>query len=395
MRVHIAKSLARRPSNIALRCPVRHTSTESSHSKRTNIFGKSIKDIAQLTSSMGAPSFRSKQIYEWMYTKGATIFQDMVNLPKELKVQLEATHAIDYGRVLENQLSTDGTRKLLIQFDNDPRASVETVYIPSPHRGTLCVSSQVGCSLSCRFCHTGTQRLYRNLSPAEIVGQYMVAAWIAGDLPLKENQTRNVSNIVFMGQGEPLYNFRNVSAAVALLTDPRGIGMAPWRITISTSGVAPLIPRIASELRVGLAISLHSADNDLRSELMPINKTYPLSELMSSCAEFVRLASPKNRRITFEYVMLSGVNDSELDARRLARLIKGMPAHVNLIPFNPWPGSSYRSSSPERVDDFSRMVQSLGVYASIRQPRGDDILAACGQLKSSHESDGTVSPAAV
>ncbi|KAJ2269348.1 hypothetical protein GGH14_005491 [Coemansia sp. RSA 370] len=370
-----------------MRYCVRHSSTESEKRQQNNLFGKSYKDIVQIIDSMGVSSFRSKQLYEWMYTKGTTMFQDMGNIPKDLKQRLEEKYVIDYGRVLDNQLSEDETRKMLIQFDNDPRASVETVFIPTTYRGTLCVSSQVGCSLSCTFCHTGTQKLYRNLTPAEIAGQYMVAAWIAGDYPQKENQVRKVSNIVFMGQGEPLYNFRNVSAAIELLTDPKGIGLAPWRITISTSGVAPLIPRIASELRVGLAVSLHSADNDLRSEIMPINKTYPLPMLMQSCAEFVKLASPKNRRITFEYVMLDGVNDSDLDAKRLARLIKGLPAHVNLIPFNPWPGSAYKSSSPERVEEFCKTVESLGIYASVRQPRGDDILAACGQLKSDYDNN--------
>ncbi|KAJ2852842.1 hypothetical protein J3B02_003407, partial [Coemansia erecta] len=209
---------------------------------------------------MHIPVYRSKQIHEWIYKKGVTVFQDMKNLPRSVQQELDQRFRIDYGRVSNSQLSTDGTRKMLIQFNEDPKAHVETVFIPEESRGTLCISSQIGCSLACRFCHTGTQALYRNLSAAEIAGQYMIAAWIAKDFPHSKNHQPRVSNIVFMGQGEPLYNFRSVSSAVGILTDPSAIGMAPWRITISTSGVAPLIPKIASELRVGLAISLHSAD---------------------------------------------------------------------------------------------------------------------------------------
>ncbi|KAJ1942104.1 hypothetical protein FBU59_003298 [Linderina macrospora] len=310
----------------------------------------------------------------------------MTVIPKTLMQDLDGKFKIDYGSVLQNQLSVDGTRKLLVGAKNDPKAVYETVFIPEDHRGTLCISSQVGCSLSCQFCHTGTQKLYRNLTSAEIAGQYMIAANLLGDFHTHTNQKRKVSNIVFMGQGEPLYNFRNVSGAIRLLTDKNGIGMPSWRITISTSGVAPLIPRIAQDLQVGLAISLHSADNDLRSEIMPINKTYPLKVLMESCFEYVKLASQQNRRITFEYVMLNGVNDSDADAQRLVNLIKRLPAHVNLIPFNPWPGSQYTASVPARVAQFCSLVRQSGIHASVRTPRGDDILAACGQLKSSHET---------
>ncbi|KAJ2376464.1 hypothetical protein IW150_001969 [Coemansia sp. RSA 2607] len=353
---------------------------------KVNIFGKTRQNIVDLAKTLNVPAYRGRQIHEWIYTKGVTTFQDMANLPRSLQQDLDQRYSIDYGRVLDSQLSVDGTRKMLIRFSNDPKASVEAVFIPEDHRGTLCVSSQIGCSLSCRFCHTGTQALYRNLTASEIVGQYMIAAWMAKDFPKTLNQRPNVSNIVFMGQGEPLYNFRNVSAAVKTLTDKDGIGMAPWRITISTSGVAPLIPKIASELNVGLAVSLHSANNDVRSEIMPINKTYPLSQLMSSCREFVKCASPQSQRITFEYVMLDGINDTDADANRLVDLIRDLPAHVNLIPFNPWPGSSYRSSDSARVLDFCNLVRNRGIHASVRTPRGDDILAACGQLKSSHDS---------
>ncbi|KAJ2492303.1 hypothetical protein IWW37_001615 [Coemansia sp. RSA 2050] len=358
------------------------TASSTEAEARSNLFGKSKSDLVKIAEDMGQPAFRGKQVYEWIYSKGATLFQDMANLPRGLQEQLERTYCVDYGQILQNQLSVDGTRKMLIRFKNDSRAAVEAVFIPEEHRGTLCVSSQVGCSLSCTFCHTGTQSLYRNLTAAEIAGQYMIAAWIAKDMPRKVNQRPNVSNIVFMGQGEPLYNFRNVSAAIKLMTDPDGAGVAPWRITISTSGVAPLVPRIAAELRVGLAVSLHAADNDLRTEIMPINKTYPLPLLMKSCAEFARAAGPQNRRITFEYVMLDGVNDSDDHAKQLVDLIHGLPAHVNLIPFNPWPGSLYRSSSAARVAAFCGLVRNSGVHASVRTPRGDDILAACGQLKS-------------
>ncbi|KAJ2253715.1 hypothetical protein GGI13_002551 [Coemansia sp. RSA 455] len=368
-----------------LRARMYSTASSAGTEARSNLFGKSKSDIVKIVEEMGQPAFRGKQIYEWIYSKGATLFQDMANLPNSLQEQLERTYCVDYGQILQNQLSVDGTRKMLIQFKNDSRAAVEAVFIPEEHRGTLCVSSQVGCSLSCKFCHTGTQSLYRNLTAAEIAGQYMIAAWIAKDLPRRTNKRPNVSNIVFMGQGEPLYNFRNVSSAIKLMTDPDGAGVAPWRITISTSGVAPLIPRIATELRVGLAISLHAADNDLRTEIMPINKTYPLPLLMNSCTEFARIAGPQNRRITFEYVMLDGVNDSDRHAKQLVDLIHGLPAHVNLIPFNPWPGSAYRSSSAARVAAFCGLVRNSGVHASVRTPRGDDILAACGQLKSVHD----------
>ncbi|KAI8322323.1 radical SAM enzyme [Martensiomyces pterosporus] len=366
-------------------------SASSSADQRINLFGKSLIEIAEATKDMKLPPYRSKQIYEWVYSKGTTLIQDMSNLPAGLVRELSSKYRIDYGRVLDSQLSVDGTRKMLVQFNNDAKAAVEAVFIPERHRGTLCISSQVGCSLSCKFCHTGTQKLYRNLTAAEIAGQYMIAAWLTKDFPRTPNQQRSVSNIVFMGQGEPLYNYRNVSGAVELLTDKTGVGLPPWRITISTSGVAPLIPRIASELRVGLAISLHSADNDLRSEIMPINKTYPLPVLMDSCAQFARQAGPQNRRITFEYVMLDGVNDSDADAQRLVGLIRDLPAHVNLIPFNPWPGSVYKASSAERVAQFCNLVRYRGIHASVRTPRGDDILAACGQLKSAHDKAGSSS----
>ncbi|KAJ2314376.1 hypothetical protein IWW54_000959 [Coemansia sp. RSA 2705] len=368
------------------------TSDEAEAFERDPLFKQKVQlrkwDDASKVVGMETPGLATYRKIAVEHLQQSTMFQDMLGLPKSLQQRLEKEYAIKYGRVVDNQLSADGTRKLLMQFNDDPRASVETVIIPEERRGTLCVSSQVGCSLTCRFCHTGTQRLYRNLTAPEIVGQYMTAAWMAKDLPRRENHQRAISNIVFMGQGEPLYNFRNVSAAISLLTDRQGIGLAPWRIVISTSGVAPLIPRIASELHVGLAVSLHSADNDTRSEIMPINRTYPLQELMHSCKEFARLAGPQNRRITFEYVMLDRVNDSDADARRLVDLIKALPAHVNLIPFNPWPGSVYRASSPARVAEFCTLICRLGIHASVRTPRGDDILAACGQLKSARGESG-------
>lgn len=344
-------------------------------------------EVTEAVQGLKVKPFRGRQLYEWIYSKGATTFQDMTNLSKQFANSLDSKYQVDYGRLVKNQVSKDGTRKILVQFKGDSRATVETVYIPEPQRGTLCVSSQVGCSLSCTFCHTGTQSLYRNLKASEIVGQYMVAAWMEKDFPRHAHSRPNVSNIVFMGQGEPLYNYRNVSGAIKLLTDKKGICLAPWRITISTSGVAPLIPRIASELKVGLAVSLHAADNDLRTEIMPINKTYPLPVLMDSCAEYAKQARPQNQRITFEYVMLDGVNDTDCHAKQLVDLVKGLPAHINLIPFNPWPGSKYRPSHPMRIKRFSELVRRSGIYTSLRVPRGDDILAACGQLKVVHDKD--------
>ncbi|KAI8877733.1 ribosomal RNA large subunit methyltransferase N [Backusella circina FSU 941] len=329
--------------------------------------------------------YTALQIWQHMYKKGYTQFDDMPNLSKDMKEALNQKYEINYGEVKLDKMAKDDTRKFLVGFNTkmDPKAVVETVLIPEPKRATLCVSSQIGCSLNCSFCHTGTQKLERSLTSGEVVGQYMIAAERSGDFPLKEDKKRVVSNMVFMGQGEPLYNWKNVSKAVRILTDPQGLNWSKPKITISTSGVVPLIPKIATELGVSLAISLHATNNELRDVLVPLNKTFSLELVLEACKEYARFMGNRGRRITFEYVMLDHVNDSLSEARALVKLLKQLPAHVNLIPFNPWPGSGYESTKMDHVERFAQVVVQGGVHCTIRRPRGQDIMAACGQLKSS------------
>ncbi|CAO3696619.1 unnamed protein product [Rhizopus stolonifer] len=305
----------------------------------------------------------------------------MTNLSKNLQVELSEKYTVYYGDIKLDKLAQDQTRKFLIGFNRDPRAIVETVIIPEPKRSTLCVSSQIGCSLNCSFCHTGTQKLERSLTAAEVVGQYMTAATQSGDFPLKDK--RVVSNMVFMGQGEPLYNWRQISKAIKILTDEKGIAWSKSKITVSTSGVVPLIPKIATELGVSLAISLHAVNNDLRDVLVPLNKMFPLETVLDACKQYAQSMGNRGRRITFEYVMLKNVNDSLSEARKMAKLLNQLPAHVNLIPFNPWPGSQYESTNMEQIERFANIVSLNGIHCTIRRPRGQDIMAACGQLKSS------------
>ncbi|KAF9435892.1 hypothetical protein BGZ76_005309 [Entomortierella beljakovae] len=318
----------------------------------------------------------------------------MLNIPKAVKEELDESYVIDYGRVVSDQLSSvDGTRKILVGFQ-DPKAMVESVFIPmNGPRGTQCISSQIGCSLACTFCHTGTQKLLRNLTAGEIVSQYMIQAKDCGDLPLVKNLQRNVNNIVFMGQGEPFYNWRNVKQAIEILTDEDGISMPKSKITLSTSGVAPGIAKLEELGGIGLAISLHATNDKLRDEIVPINKTFPIKTLMQACENYARAMESCNRdsqRITFEYVMLKDVNDSFQEAKALANMLKGIPSHVNLIPFNPWPGSQYTSSPRDHIVGFSRIVENLGVPTTIRWPRGLDIMGACGQLRTSYDQQQQV-----
>jgi 23S rRNA (adenine2503-C2)-methyltransferase len=337
---------------------------------------------------------RVQQIWHWLYVRGISDFDDMLNVSKDLRALLKAHFTIARPEVVEEQISNDGTRKWLLRFP--PRGAgrpveVETVYIPEEGRGTLCISSQVGCSLTCDFCHTGTQRLVRNLTAEEILSQLLLARDRLGDFPDKETPQgaivpldgRKVSNIVMMGMGEPLYNFDNVKTALLIATDGDGLSLSRRRVTLSTSGVVPEIYRTGSEIGVMLAISLHAVRDDLRDELVPINKKYPLKELMEACKAYPGLSNA--RRITFEYVMLKGVNDSLADARDLVKLLKGVPAKINLIPFNPWPGSKYECSDWETIEAFSDFINQAGYASPIRTPRGRDILAACGQLKSESE----------
>ena len=347
---------------------------------RANLVGMSRAEIAAALGALDVERYRADQIYSWIYAKGVTDFEEMTNLSKELRGRLVENFRIDRPGIAVDQQSVDGTRKWLLDFED--RNAAETVYIPEPDRGTLCVSSQVGCTLTCAFCHTGTQRLVRNLEAGEIVGQVMLARDHLGEWPSAKEEKR-ITNIVMMGMGEPLYNYDNVKKALEIVMDGTGVSISKRRITLSTSGVVPEIERCGRELGVMLAISLHAVTDEVRDKLVPINRKWPIKELLRACRAYP--AAKNARRITFEYVMLKGVNDSEADARELCRLIKGIPAKVNMIPFNPWPGSVFECSEPDTIKKFARVVEKAGYVATVRTPRGRDILAACGQLKTASE----------
>jgi 23S rRNA (adenine2503-C2)-methyltransferase len=352
---------------------------------RRDLVGMSRAELAEAVASIGEAAFRAKQLWHWIYHQGVTDFAMMVNIAKPMREKLAAHFVIGRPSVAADQLSTDQTRKMLFRFrDNE---AVETVYIPdvTEDRGAVCISSQVGCTLSCRFCHTGTQRLTRNLSAAEIVGQFMAMRDAYGEWPSPKGDTpRLLSTIVLMGMGEPLYNYENVAAAMKIIMDGEGIGLSRRRITLSTSGVVPMMDRCGAELGVNLAVSLHAVRDDVRDTIVPLNRKYNIAELLAACRRYP--AASNARRITFEYVMLKGINDSEADAHELVRLIAGIPAKVNLIPFNPWPGSTYETSSGNAIHRFADIVMNAGYAAPVRTPRGRDILAACGQLKSTVEA---------
>ncbi|MEO0328595.1 MAG: 23S rRNA (adenine(2503)-C(2))-methyltransferase RlmN [Pseudomonadota bacterium] len=339
-------------------------------------------------------NMRVSQIWHWLYIRGVSDFADMKNLSKDFRSMLVENFEIKRPAIVEEQISDDGTRKWLLQFPSrgaGKPVEVETVYIPEEGRGTLCISSQVGCTLTCTFCHTGTQKLVRNLTAEEILSQLLVARDRLGDFPDKDTpagaivpaEGRKVSNIVMMGMGEPLYNFQNVKKALLIASDGDGLSLSKRRITLSTSGVAPFIQKTGEDIGCMLAISLHAVNDDLRDELVPINKKYPLKELLDACRAYPGLSNAK--RITFEYVMLKGVNDSLQDAKELVTLLKGIPAKINLIPFNPWPGSVYECSDWAEIEKFADFINANGYASPIRTPRGRDILAACGQLKSESE----------
>ncbi len=325
---------------------------------------------------------RAKQIWHWIYNRGATRFADMTDIAKAQHPWLEERFVIGRPEVVEAQVSTDGTRKWLLRAPD--AQDYEMVFIPDADRGTLCVSSQVGCTLNCRFCHTGTMRLVRNLTASEIVGQVMLARDALGEWP-SQPEGRMLTNIVMMGMGEPLYNFDNVRDALKIVMDGDGLALSKRRITLSTSGVVPMMERAGKEIGVNLAVSLHAVTKDIRDEIVPINRKYGIEELLQACADYP--GANNARRITFEYVMLKDKNDSDADAHELVRLIRKykLPAKVNLIPFNPWPGAPYDTSTPERVQRFSDIVFQAGISAPVRTPRGRDIDAACGQLKTSSE----------
>lgn len=339
---------------------------------------------------------RVSQLWRWMYVSGVRSFEDMTDVSKGLRGALNEQFSLERPEIVSEQVSVDGTRKWLLRLPKRGRdgkaPEVETVYIPESDRGTLCISSQVGCTLNCSFCHTGTQRLVRNLEASEIVGQILLARDRIGDWPgaslpenshLLPNTERKITNIVLMGMGEPLYNFENVKQAMLIAADGEGLSMSKRRITLSTSGVVPEIPRWGEETGTMLAISLHATRDELRDELVPINKKYPISQLLEACRAYPGLSNAK--RITFEYVMLKDVNDSLAEARALVKLLSGIPAKINLIPFNPWPGSTYECSDWERIEEFADVVNRAGYASPVRTPRGRDIFAACGQLKSASE----------
>jgi 23S rRNA (adenine2503-C2)-methyltransferase len=348
---------------------------------RTDLVGLSREELLAAVVAVGEKPFRAKQLWHWIYHQGVTDFSKMSSIARPLQESLAEKFVIGRPQVALDQKSADETRKFLFKFrDNE---AVETVYIPDPveDRGAVCISSQVGCTLSCTFCHTGTQRLARNLAPAEIVGQFMAARDAYREWPSPKGETpRLLSTIVLMGMGEPLYNYANVAQAMKIVMDGEGIALSRRRITLSTSGVVPMMDRAGEELGVNLAVSLHAVRDDLRDELVPLNRKYPIKDLIAACKRYP--AASNARRITFEYVMLKGINDSETDARALVYLIAGLPAKVNLIPFNPWPGSKYEVSTPAAIRKFADIIMDAGYSSPIRTPRGQDILAACGQLKS-------------
>jgi len=347
---------------------------------RVNLVGLTRDELGEAVAGLGEPAFRARQLWSWIYHHGARDFAAMTSLGKALRTQLAERFRVDRPEIARAQTSSDGTRKWLLRSPDGQE--VESVHIPEAARGTLCVSSQVGCTLTCRFCHTGTQRLVRNLSAAEIVGQLMVARDELGDWP-SPKADRQLTNLVMMGMGEPLYNYDNVAKAIRIVMDGEGIAISKRKITLSTAGVVPAMRRCGEELGVNLAVSLHAVSDELRDEIVPLNRKYPLAELLAACRDYPGVHNA--RRITFEYVLLKGVNDSLADAREMARLLKGIPAKVNLIPFNPWPGAPFECPSAEVIERFAQILFEGGLTAPVRQPRGQDIMAACGQLKSASE----------
>lgn len=351
---------------------------------RPDLVGMDRTEIAQTLLDAGEDQkkvrMRANQLFHWIYHRGAKTFAEMTSISKVWRADLDSQFRIGRPEVSDLQLSEDGTRKWLMKFNDGHEA--ETVHIPESDRGALCVSSQVGCTLTCSFCHTGTMKLVRNLTAGEIVQQMMVARDTIGEWPTPF-EDRMITNIVMMGMGEPLLNYENVARALKVIMDGEGISLSKRRITLSTSGVVPEIERCGRELEVNLAISLHAVNDDLRDKLVPINRKHPIKELMDACRTYP--AASNARRITWEYVMLDGINDSPAEARELVRLIRGIPSKVNLIPFNPWPGAPYECSRPEAIAKFAKIVNDAGYSSPVRTPRGQDIMAACGQLKSASE----------
>ncbi|MCM8734837.1 23S rRNA (adenine(2503)-C(2))-methyltransferase RlmN [Azospirillum sp. A1-3] len=344
---------------------------------RKNLVGLSREELEAEMLSIGLEKFRARQLWHWIYHRGSTDFAEMTTLAKPVREKLADVYIVARPTVVKDLKSADGTRKWLLRMPDGQE--VESVHIPEEDRGTLCVSSQVGCTLTCRFCHTGTQRLVRNLDSAEIIAQVMLARDMLGEWPAPPDG-RMLSNIVMMGMGEPLFNYDNVAKALKIVMDGDGISISKRRITLSTSGVVPMMERCGEELNVNLAVSLHAVNDELRDIIMPINRKYPLRDLMEACRNYPGLSNA--RRITFEYVMLKGINDTPADARALVKLLEGIPAKINLIPFNEWPGAPYERSTARAIQVFGDIVNNAGYASPVRTPRGEDIMAACGQLKS-------------
>jgi 23S rRNA (adenine2503-C2)-methyltransferase len=356
-----------------------------------NLVGLSRAELEDEMVSLGEKPFRARQLWHWIYHRGERQFANMTTLAKDFRARLADTHAVVVPEVSREQTSADRTRTWLVKFADGQEA--ESVYIPEDDRGAVCISSQVGCTLTCTFCHTGTQKLVRNLTSAEIVGQFMVARDSYAEWPTPKDGGRMISNIVMMGMGEPLFNYDNVATALRIIMDGEGIALSKRRITLSTSGVVPMMRRCGEELGVNLAVSLHAVTDELRDVLVPINRKYPIEELLAACRDYP--GANNARRITYEYVMLKGVNDSPADAKELARLVKGTPAKFNLIPFNAWPGAPYECSSWDAMNRFATILNDCGYSAPIRSPRGRDIMAACGQLKSASERQRRVRAEAI
>jgi 23S rRNA (adenine2503-C2)-methyltransferase len=371
----------------------RATPTPGDRPRPEPLLGLCRAELGSRLRALGVPerqtTMRVRQLWSWLYVRGATDMAAMTDIAKDLRAELGQAFTLERPEIVTEQVSIDGTRKWLLRLADGKE--IETVYIPEEDRGTLCISSQDGCTLTCSFCHTGTQKLVRNLTAGEIVGQIMLARDRIGDWPGATapdqrglpSSTRKITNVVLMGMGEPLYNFDNVRDACAIAADSEGLAIGKRRITLSTSGVVPEIPRWGEEAGTMLAISLHAVRDELRDELVPINKKWPLAELLAACRAYPGLSNA--RRITFEYVMLKDVNDSVDDAKALVKLLKGIPAKINLIPFNPWPGTNYQCSDWETIEKFADYINNAGYASPIRTPRGRDILAACGQLKSESE----------
>ena len=347
---------------------------------KTELLGLSKEEIAEQISKLGEKPFRAKQLWQWLYYQGVSDFEKMTSFSKDLRAKLAENFTITRPKIVTEQISIDKTHKWLLEFADGQR--VEMVYIPEEDRGAVCISTQVGCAMGCRFCHTGSQKLTRNLTAGEIVGQFMVARDVYNEWPTKTDENRMLSNIVVMGMGEPLQNVENVIKAMNIITDGEGIAVSRRRITLSTSGIAPKIVEVAEATGVRLAISLHAPTDEIRSQIMPINKKYPLAEVMKACQDYQ--SKDGSRYITFEYLMLNGVNDSIENANQLINLMKKyqINAKFNLIAFNPWPGCGFEPSSNNRIHAFAKVLNHAGYAAPIRTPRGQDILAACGQLKS-------------